>query len=107
MSKAYYLAEFTKFQKDSEDLILGELTRHHQFSLEDLQKAEESKPIIKFYPDRVYHPIKSNKNNFVSHIELLVNQIKETEDLDSDAWIKSAYKPTPTCSGLIPMDTSI
>jgi hypothetical protein len=38
MRRAYYSATLEKFQNDSEYLILGELTRHHQFVLEDLQK---------------------------------------------------------------------
>ena len=38
MNRAYYSASIDKFQSDSGDLILGELTRHHQFALEDLQR---------------------------------------------------------------------
>lgn len=38
LSRAYYSATLEKFQNDSDDLILGELTRNHQFTLEDLQR---------------------------------------------------------------------
>ncbi|MBD3666805.1 MAG: DUF2075 domain-containing protein [Kangiella sp.] len=38
MSRAYYSATVEKFLKDGDDLILGELTRHHEFALEDLQR---------------------------------------------------------------------
>ncbi len=38
MSRAYYSASIEKFYKDSNDFILGQLTRHHQFALEDLQR---------------------------------------------------------------------
>ncbi|PIE41704.1 MAG: hypothetical protein CSA49_02120 [Gammaproteobacteria bacterium] len=188
MSRAYYSATLEKFQNDSEDLILGELTRRHQFSLEDLQRnswisqiqilkaslinlsgcylafeyaiprmgkrvdvvllyqgivfalefkvgekkypksaveqsldyaidlknfhekshkiaivpmviatdAANCEPVIESYSDRVFHPIKSNKHNFVSHIERLSNWINEAEDLNPLDWIESIYKPTPT-----------
>lgn len=188
MSRAYYSATLEKLQNDSADLILGELTRHHQFALEDLQRnawlsqiqilkeslgrlagcylafeyaiprmgkrvdvvllyqgvvfalefkvgerkypksaieqsldyaidlknfheqshekaivpiviateAVNCEPVIEFYSDRVFHPIKSNKHNFVSHIERLANEINEVEDLNPVDWIESSYKPTPT-----------
>ncbi len=38
MSRAYYSASVEVFLKDSDDFILGQLTRHHQFALEDLQR---------------------------------------------------------------------
>lgn len=38
MSRAYYSASVEKFYNDNDDLILGELTRHHHFALEDLQR---------------------------------------------------------------------
>jgi len=38
MSRAYYSGTLEKFKNDSPDLILGELTRNHQFALEDLQR---------------------------------------------------------------------
>ena len=38
MRRAYYSATLEKFQSDQDDLILGELTRNHQFALEDLQR---------------------------------------------------------------------
>ena len=38
IKRAYYSASVHTFLHDREDLILGELTRHHQFSLEELQK---------------------------------------------------------------------
>ncbi len=38
MSRAYYSASVEKFHYDSNDFILGQLTRHHQFALEDLQR---------------------------------------------------------------------
>lgn len=188
MSRAYYSATLERFQNDRNDLILGELTRHHQFALEDLQKnawisqinllknaltelpgcylafeyaiprmgkrvdivllyqgvifalefkvgeksypnsaleqsldyavdlknfhekshnraivpivvateADECEPVIESYPDRVFIPIKSNKNNFVSHIKLISAQINEEQALDPVEWIESIYKPTPT-----------
>ncbi|WP_348814493.1 DUF2075 domain-containing protein [Halomonas sp. H10-59] len=188
MSRAYYSATLEKFLNDSEDLILGELTRHHQFALEDLQRnswlsqiqilkeslgrlagcylafeyaiprmgkrvdvvllykgvvfslefkvgereylnsaveqslgyaidlknfheqshnkaivpmviateAVSCEPVVEFYSDRVFHPIKSNQYNFVSHIEWLSNEIKEVEDFNPFDWIESIYKPTPT-----------
>lgn len=38
ISRAYYSASIEKFHRDTNDQILGELTRHHQFALEDLQR---------------------------------------------------------------------
>lgn len=38
MSRAYYSAHIERFLDDSISHILGELTQHHQFSLEDLQR---------------------------------------------------------------------
>lgn len=38
MNRAYYSAPVKKFLEDKPDLILGELTRNHQFTLEDLQR---------------------------------------------------------------------
>jgi len=38
MNRSYYSASAEKFLNDDNDRILGELTRHHQFSLEDLQR---------------------------------------------------------------------
>jgi len=38
MNRAYYSAPADQFCCDDPDLILGELTRHHQFALEDLQR---------------------------------------------------------------------
>ena len=38
MSRAYYSASVENFLIDDPDLILGELTRRHQFALEDLQR---------------------------------------------------------------------
>lgn len=38
MSRAYYSATLKDFLNSSNDRILGELTRNHQFALEDLQK---------------------------------------------------------------------
>jgi hypothetical protein len=188
MSRAYYSATVDKFRNDPEDLILGELTRHHQFALEELQRnawvsqiqilkesletltgcylafeyaiprmgkrvdvvllyqgvvfslefkvgeieypnsaveqsldyavdlknfheqshkraivpvviateAVNCEPTIDCYSDRVFHPIKSNKHNFVSHIKQLANEIDEVEDLNPTDWIESIYKPTPT-----------
>ena len=188
MSRAYYSATLEKFQNDRDDLILGELTRNHQFALEDLQRnawisqisllkhslaelsgcylafeyaiprmgqrvdivllyqgvifalefkvgeknypnsaleqildyavdlknfheqshsraivpiviateAVDSDLVIQSYPDRVFLPIKSNQNNFVSHIRLLAAEIAEERSLDPVAWIESIYKPTPT-----------
>ncbi len=188
MNRAYYSATLNKFQNDSEDLILGQLVRHHQFGLEDLQRnawisqvqilkeslsgllgcylafeyaiprmgkrvdvvllyqgvvfalefkvgekkysnsaVEQSldyaidlknfheqsheraivpmviateavnfEPVIEFYSDRIFHPIKSNKHNFASHIEQLANEINEVEHLNPIEWIESIYKPTPT-----------
>jgi len=188
MSRAYYSASLEKFFNDSSDSILGELTRQHQFALEDLQRnawisqiailkneltslpesyiafeyaiprmgkrvdvvilylgvvfvlefkvgeklypnsaleqaldysvdlknfheqshsraivpiiiateAPNYEPIISKYPDRVYLPIKSNINNFVSHIKTVANEINENSALDSLEWLESIYKPTPT-----------
>ena len=188
MRRAYYSATLEKFQSDQEDLILGELTRNHQFALEDLQRnawisqililkksltelpgcyvafeyaiprmgkridivllyqgivfalefkvGEKNYPnpaleqsldyavdlknfheqshsraivpiviateavdndlAIQSYTDRVYHPIKSNQNNFVSHIKQLAEEINEEQALDPVEWIESIYKPTPT-----------
>ena len=188
MKRAYYSATLKKFQNDQDDLILGELTRNHQFALEDLQRnawisqililkksltelpgcyvafeyaiprmgkridivllyqgivfalefkvGEKNYPnpaleqsldyavdlknfheqshsraivpiviateavdndlAIQSYTDRVYHPIKSNQNNFVSHIKQLAEEINEEQALDPVEWIESIYKPTPT-----------
>lgn len=188
MSRAYYSASLDKFLNDSSDSILGELTRQHQFSLEDLQRnawisqikilkneltnlpgsyvafeyaiprmgkrvdvvilylgvvfvlefkvgeklypnsaleqgldyavdlknfheqshsravvpiiiateAPNCELLIEKYPDEVYFPIKSNKNNFVSHIEAVAKEINESRVMDSLEWLESIYKPTPT-----------
>ena len=188
MKRAYYSATLKKFQNDQDDLILGELTRNHQFALEDLQRnawisqililkksltelpgcyvafeyaiprmgkridivllyqgivfalefkvGEKNYPnaaleqsldyavdlknfheqshsraivpiviateavdndlAIQSYSDRVFHPIKSNQNNFVSHIKQLAEEINEEQALDPVEWIESIYKPTPT-----------
>ena len=188
MRRAYYSATLEKFQSDQDDLILGELTRNHQFALEDLQRnawisqililkkslkelpgcyvafeyaiprmgkridivllyqgivfalefkvgeknypnpaleqsldyavdlknfheqshsraivpiviateAVDNNLAIQSYTDRVYHPIKSNQNNFVSHIKQLAEEINEEQALDPVEWIESIYKPTPT-----------
>ena len=188
MRRAYYSATLEKFQSDQDDLILGELTRNHQFALEDLQRnawisqililkksltelpgcyvafeyaiprmgkridivllyqgivfalefkvgeknytnpaleqsldyavdlknfheqshsraivpiviateAVDNDLAIQSYTDRVYHPIKSNQNNFVSHIKQLAEEINEEQALDPVEWIESIYKPTPT-----------
>jgi len=188
MSRAYYSASLEKFFNDSSDSILGELTRQHQFALEDLQRnawisqieilkneltnlpgsyiafeyaiprmgkrvdviilylgvvfvlefkvgeklypnsaleqgldysvdlknfheqshsraivpiiiateAPRCELLIEKYPDRVYLPIKSNKNNFVLHIKSVANEINESSVLDSLEWLESIYKPTPT-----------
>ena len=188
MSRAYYSGTLEKFSNDSSDSILGELTRQHQFALEDLQRnawisqveilknqvtslpgshlafeyaiprmgkrvdvvilysgvvfvlefkvGEKSYPnsaleqgldysvdlknfheqshsrsivpiiiateapncelLIKKYPDCVYFPIKSNKDNFVSHIKAVANEINESNVLVPLEWLESIYKPTPT-----------
>ena len=188
MRRAYYSATLEKFQSDQDDLILGELTRNHQFALEDLQRnawisqililkksltelpgcyvafeyaiprmgkrvdivllyqgivfalefkvgeknytnpaleqsldyavdlknfheqshsraivpiviateAVDNDLAIQSYSDRVFHPIKSNQNNFVSHIKQLAEEINEEQALDPVEWIESIYKPTPT-----------
>ena len=188
MSRAYYSASVDKFQNDSADLILGELTRHQKFALEDLQRnawisqvkilksellslpdchlafeyaiprmgkrvdvvllyhgvvfvlefkvGEKSYPAaaieqgldysidlknfheqshyraivpiiiateapihdlsIEKYHDRVYHPIKSNKNNFVSHIKAVASEVNESNTIIPCEWLESIYKPTPT-----------
>lgn len=188
MSRAYYSARLEKFRSEQDDLILGELTRHHQFALEDLQKnawisqirilknklidlpgsylafeyaiprmgkrvdvillyqgvvfvlefkvgettypnsaleqsldyaidlknfheqshsraivplvvateAADCDLALEFYPDRVFHPIKSNQNNFTSHIRAIAAEINEVNALDPVEWIESIYKPTPT-----------
>ena len=38
MQRSYYSNPVGAFLKDNESSILGELARHHEFSLEDLQK---------------------------------------------------------------------
>jgi hypothetical protein len=38
MSREYYSASIKEFLNARDDFILGQLTRHHQFALEDLQK---------------------------------------------------------------------
>ena len=38
MNRSYYSASTERFLEDESDLILGELTRHHEFALEDLQR---------------------------------------------------------------------
>ena len=188
MKRAYYSATLKKFQNDKDDLILGELTRNHQFALEDLQRnawisqililkksltelpgcyvafeyaiprmgkridivllyqgivfalefkvgeknytnpaleqsldyavdlknfheqshsraivpiviateAVDNDLAIQSYPDRVFYPIKSNQDNFVSHIKQLAEEINEEQALDPVEWIESIYKPTPT-----------
>ena len=52
MQRAYYAAPVDKFVSDEPDQILGELTRHHQFALEDLQR-----------------------NTWISQIEILKNSL--------------------------------
>lgn len=188
MSRAYYSASVDKFKNDRDDLILGELTRNHQFALEDLQRnawiaqitilknslsllqdshiafeyaiprmgkrvdviilyqgvvfvlefkvGEETYPnaaieqaldyavdlknfheqshqrtivpiiisteapdytlVIEKYPDRVYHPIRSNKENFASHIKQISDVVNENNPIIPAEWLNSIYKPTPT-----------
>lgn len=38
MNRSYYSASMSKFLEDDESFILGELTRNHEFALEDLQR---------------------------------------------------------------------
>ncbi len=38
MARAYYSNDFENFGKDHPDQILGEMTRHHSFSLDELQR---------------------------------------------------------------------
>jgi len=59
-------------------------------------EAPSCEPLIKKYPDCVYFPIKSNKNNFVSHIKAVANEINESSVLVPLEWLESIYKPTPT-----------
>lgn len=188
MSREYYSASVEEFIDAKPDLILGELTRNHQFALEDLQRnawvsqveilkhsliqlpnchvafeytiprmgkrvdvvilysgvvfvlefkvgekkhtksaieqgldysidlknfheqshyrsivpiiiateAPEYKPVFEMYPDHVYYPTKSNKNNFVSHIKAIATKIQESNPIIPNEWLESIYKPTPT-----------
>lgn len=188
MNRAYYSAPVEKFLNDEGSFILGELTNHHEFALEDLQKNawisqiealknsittlnhsyiafeyaiprmgkrvdvvilysgvvfvlefkvgekeyrksaidqvldysidlknfhEQShcRPIVPIlvstaapdnelaivkYPDNVYQPVKSNKDNFVKHIQALAEEINEPRPIVAVHWINSIYKPTPT-----------
>ncbi len=188
MSRAYYSASLENFLNDNSDSILGELTRQHQFALEDLQRnawisqieilknelaslpgahlafeyaiprmgkrvdvvilylgvvfvlefkvgeksylnsaleqgldyavdlknfheqshnrsivpiiiateAPNYEPLIEKYPDLVYHPIKSNKNNFIAHIKAVANKLNVSNILVPLEWLESIYKPTPT-----------
>ncbi len=57
MSRAYYSASTEKFLRDDADSILGELTRNHQFSLEDLQR-----------------------NAWIAQIEILKKELKQLSD---------------------------
>ena len=188
MSRAYYSASVEKFHSDSNDFILGQLTRHHQFALEDLQRnawiaqiailknslaqlqdchlafeyaiprmgkrvdvvilyqgvvfvlefkvgeraypgaaieqgldysvdlknfheqshkraivpiivateAPDRSPEFDKYPDLVYYPTRSNKENFVSHIRQIADTVNESNPIIPDEWLDSIYKPTPT-----------
>jgi len=59
-------------------------------------EAPNCELLIKKYPDCVYFPIKANKNNFVSHIKEIANEINESKPLAPLEWLESIYKPTPT-----------
>ena len=188
MSRTYYSASVEKFRNDSNDFILGQLTRHHQFALEDLQRnawitqvtilkvalaeisdchlafeyaiprmgkrvdvivlyqgvvfvlefkvgektypnsaveqgldysvdlknfheqshhraiipiivateAPNCDPVFEMYPDRVYYPTRSNKDNLVSHIKKIASVVNESHSLVPSEWLESIYKPTPT-----------
>jgi len=188
MSRAYYSASLEKFNSDSNDFILGQLTRYHQFALEDLQRnawiaqvtilknsltklqgshlafeyaiprmgkrvdvvilykgvvfvlefkvgertypnaaieqgldysvdlknfheqshhraivpiiisteAPDRNPEFNKYPDRVYYPTRSNKNNFVNHIKQIADSVDEKNPISPSEWLDSIYKPTPT-----------
>ncbi len=48
------------------------------------------------YPDRVYEPVKSNKENVINHIKQIAHTIAETKPIKPDEWLESIYKPTPT-----------
>jgi len=188
MSRAYYSASVEEFYSDSNDFILGQLTRHHQFALEDLQRnawiaqvtilknsltqlhdshlafeyaiprmgkrvdvvilyqgvvfvlefkvgertypkaaieqgldysvdlknfheqshqraivpiivsteAPSLNPEFDKYSDRVYYPTRSNKENFISHIRQIANEINESNLIIPGDWLDSIYKPTPT-----------
>lgn len=188
MARAYYSASVEKFLNDREDFILGQLTRHHQFALEDLQRnawidqisilkqalvelpdshlafeyaiprmgkrvdvvilyqgvifvlefkvgeraftnaaieqvldysvdlknfheqshqraiipiivateALDGNPELNKYADRVYHPSRSNKNNFIAHVKQIAKAINERNPIAPSEWLDSIYKPTPT-----------
>lgn len=188
MQRAYYSAEVSNFLQENPDAILGELVKHHQFALEDLQRnawisqikilkqsladlpdsfvvfeyaiprmgkridvvvlysglifalefkvgegeytasaieqvldysvdlknfheqthdrkivpmvvateARNIEPLVKSYPDKVYYPIKSNKDNLLSHIREIAQKLCEPRPLDPMDWLEAVYKPTPT-----------
>ena len=57
MKRAYYSSKISDFIRDNNDSILGELTRHHSFALEELQR-----------------------NSWIYQIELLKKQLAEFEN---------------------------
>ena len=58
--------------------------------------APDSTLRLKPYPDKVYEPIKANKNNFGEYITKCTEQLEPSHPIDDFAWMNSIYKPTPT-----------
>ena len=57
MNRSYYSATVWNFLNDDSDLILGQLSRNHQFALEDLQK-----------------------NSWISQIDILKSELRRLPD---------------------------
>ncbi len=52
--------------------------------------------ILKEYPDAIYQPVMANKNNIAEYLSEISNEIPYKSIIDSEAWLNSVYKPTPT-----------
>ncbi len=57
MNRAYYSSTVEKFLDDDSNLILGQLSRNHQFALEDLQR-----------------------NSWISQIDVLKSELRRLPD---------------------------
>ncbi|WP_320008340.1 DUF2075 domain-containing protein [Maridesulfovibrio sp.] len=59
-------------------------------------EAPREQFILKEYPDAIYQPIMANKNNIAEYLSEISKKVECIGQIDSEAWLNSVYKPTPT-----------